>query len=203
MVRHLRSGADEEVSMLHRMPAVTCSLVAVTLIAAGSALAEPTVVTASAEPLDRGPVIGVAAGLGWMNGPDVPAIAGTAIAIDAGVRMSPRTALVADVELTRENAGRTDSVHYAGTQTLGVQVWPAESFWLRPSLGFGLAQYTGGTDDPYARDGLGPAAVLAAGAEVVSRRSWAIDVQLRGSALYHYGDTAALNTGLLLGVAWR
>ncbi len=190
-----------------RTSSVTGALfaLAVSVTAAHEARAEPTEITTSAEvePRDHGPVLAVAAGFGWINGPDVPALAGTAIAIDAGMRVSPRMALVADVQLTRENAGRTRSTHYAGTQTFGVQVWPAESFWIRPALGFGLAQYTGGTDDPYSRDGLGPAAVLAAGAELVNRREWAIDVQLRGSALYHYGDTASLNTGLMLGVAWR
>jgi len=55
----------------------------------------------------------------------------------------------------------------------------------------------------HARDRLGPAAVLAAGAEVVNRSARAIDVQLRSSALYHHGDTASLNTALMLGVAWR
>jgi len=189
------------------LSALTRSLfaVAISVSAARSARAEPAEIAASApdEPRDHGPLLALAAGFGWINGADVPALAGTSIAVDAGVRISPRMALVADVQLTRENAGRYQSVHYAGTQTIGVQVWPAESFWLRPALGFGLAQYSGGTDDPYSRDGLGPAAVLAAGVEVVNRRDWAIDVQLRGSALHHYGDTAALNTGLLIGASWR
>jgi hypothetical protein len=183
--------------------ALTTCLLAVTAVR--STRAEPISITDSSGVAhrDRGAVLAVAAGFGWIDGPDVPALAGTAVAIDAGVRISPRIALVADVQLTREDAGRYQSVHYAGTQTIGLQVWPARRFWLRPSLGFGLAQYSGGTGDPYSRDGLGPAAVLAAGAEVVSRRDWALDVQLRGSALYHYGDSAALNTCLMLGIAWR
>ncbi len=101
------------------------------------------------------------------------------------------------------DAAATQSVHHAGTQAFGLQVWPVETFWIRPALGFGFVQYTGGTGDPYARDGLGPAAVLAAGAELMSRPEWAMDVQFRGGALYHQGDSAALNTCLMLGVAWR
>jgi hypothetical protein len=183
--------------------ALTTSLV-VFAVSVTTARAEPAAMsTSSATEHDHGPLLAVAAGFGWINGPDVPALAGTAIAIDAGVRISPRMVLVADVQLTRENASRYQSVHYAGTQAIGLQVWPAASFWFRPALGFGLAQYSGGTDDPYSRDGLGPAAVLAAGAEIVQRPDWALDMQLRGSALYHYGDAAALNTALMLGLAWR
>ena len=177
----------------------------VSVTASRSASAQPTSVAANAgaERRDHGPMLAVAAGFGWLNGADVPALAGTAIAIDAGVRVSRRMVLVADVQFTRENAGRYQSVHYAGTQAFGLQMWPVDSFWIRPALGFGFAQYSGGTDDPYARDGLGPAAVLAAGAELISRPEWALDVQLRGSALHHHGDSAALNTCFMLGVAWR
>jgi hypothetical protein len=192
------------------MPGLSCALTSavfalVSVGAARSARAQPATVavSSSAPARDHGPMLAVAAGIGWLDGDGVPALAGSAIAIDAGVRVSRRMVLVADVQLTRENAGRYQSVHYAGTQAFGLQVWPVETFWFRPALGFGFVQYSGGTDDRYARDGLGPAAVLAAGAELMSRAEWAMDVQFRGGALYHHGDSAALNTCLMLGVAWR
>ena len=146
--------------------------------------------------------LSAAAGPGWFATADGVgdghAGLGTGIALSAEIRTSRHIGLGADFELVGADGFR----QYTGAQTFGVNVWPIERLWLRGGLGFGFSR-ADAVYDPFDQPGLGPAAMAAAGFELVRRPTWSFEIQARTAAVIYNARTPIATGGLLLGVAWR
>jgi hypothetical protein len=180
-------------------------LIAALLGVSGPSFAEPAVSARSgaAEHDESIGILSVAGGVASLDTSGAGARLGGSVAVAAGIRLRPRIALVFDASLVLQSGGWNDSVRRGGTQTVGLQYWPWPRLWLRGGAGVGWMRFSGGTDDAYHRDGLAPAALIAAGFEIVRRPSWSLDLQLRAAAMSHYGETAVLTHGLFVGASWR
>jgi hypothetical protein len=193
--------------MMTANPARSCGLILVVAIlgTAATSLAQP-VVSAKPGGSQDGESIGILSiggGVTSMDTTGADARLGGGLAMTAGIRLRPRLALVFDAGLIAQSEGMNDSVRRGGTLTVGLQYWPWSRLWLRGSAGAGWLHHTGGTDDAYHRDGLAPAALVAAGVELLRHPSWSLDLQIRSAALLHYGQSVVLTNGLLAGVSWR
>lgn len=173
---------------------------------AGTAVAEPIVSaerrTADADGDSIG-VLSVAGGVASMDATGTSALIGGGIALAAGLRISPRVALAFDLGMILQSDGPNESGRHGGTQTVGLQVWPWSRLWLRGAAGVGWVEHSGGSDDDYHRDGLGPTVLVAAGVEIIQRPGWSVDAQLRSAAMWHYAETAVIANGLFVGVSWH
>jgi hypothetical protein len=187
--------------------ATPCGLIlfAALLGAVNPSFAEPAVSARSdaAEHDESIGLLSVAGGVASLDTSGAGARLGGSVAVAAGIRLRSRIALVFDASLVVQSEGWNDSVRRGGTQTVGLQVSPWPRLWLRGGAGVGWMRFSGGTDDAYHRDGLAPAALIAAGVELVQRPSWSLDLQLRAAAMSHYGETAVLTHGLFVGASWR
>jgi hypothetical protein len=126
---------------------VFCSLALAPLMVAGSATlsrAQPAATVAghenTADPA-RGYRLTAAAGPGWIDTDGADRLSGKTVALTAEIRLSEHIGLVLDAAWLRQNDGRYESSRYAATQTLGLQVWPVATVWLRGALGLGLSEY--------------------------------------------------------------
>lgn len=88
--------------------------------------------------------------------------------------------------------------------TAGIQYWIVNRLWVRGGLGTARAAFTydgalGNTESDDAQTVLGLAGGI--GFEVMSRRSFALDVELRGGSGF-YRDIHAHNGAFTLGLTW-
>lgn len=131
--------------------------------------------------------------------------------LHVGTMVMPRMALQAEVW------GQSRSLDAYGDASLGqtmfmvaLQYWLTPRFWIKGGLGIASlsVSYYDGVDDVSENVDNGSAVMGAIGYELISSRSFALDLQLKtGSGLYEGdgpGDTGEdLSTGVLaLGVNW-
>jgi len=184
-----------------------CGLALVSVISLlGDTAAAGTIAPARTDAAVAGQSIGtlsVAGGVTSIDTSGADALVGGGIALAAGIRVHRRLALVFDLGLMAQSDGVNDSGRRGGTQTVGLQFSPWSRAWLRAGAGVGWLTHSAGTDDAYHRNGLGPAALIAAGVQLIERPTWSLDVQLRSAAMSHYAETAVLTHGLLVGASWH
>jgi hypothetical protein len=186
-------------------PACGLALVSTITLFGASAIAEPLAPTESEAAADKDSIgtLSVAGGVTAIDTRGADALVGGGIALAAGIRLHDRVALVFDLGMMAQSDGLGDSGRRGGMQTVGLQFWPRSRIWLRAGGGVGWLTYTGGTDDAYHRDGLGPAALVAVGMQLVDRPDWSLDVQLRSALMSHYAESVVLTHGLLVGASWH
>jgi hypothetical protein len=186
-------------------PACGLALVSTIALFGATAIAEPIAPTRTVAADDNESIgtLSVAGGVTAIDTSGADALVGGGIALAAGIRLHHRLALVFDLAMMTQIDGRGDSGRLGGMQTVGVQFWPRSRVWLRAGAGVGWLNYSGGTDDAYHRSGLGSAALVAAGVQLVDRPDWSLDVQLRSALMRHYAEDFVLTHGLLVGASWH
>jgi hypothetical protein len=185
-------------------PACGLALVSTIALFGDTALAESIAPTGSAAVDDESiGTLSVAGGVTALDTSGADALVGGGIALAAGIRLHRRVALVFDLGMMAQSDGLGDSGRRGGLQTVGLQFSPWSRLWLRAGGGVGWLTYSGGTDDAYHRNGLGPAALVAVGVQLLARPDWSLDVQLRSAAMSHYAETAVVTHGVLVGASWH
>lgn len=177
------------------------------VIASAPAAAEPGRYYAEApeSSVRRGWNLGVGFGGGEIScgGPGCEGVteAGS-VDLQAGWMLRPRLRAVLDIW---GMAHREDDLKVNQTiVTAGLQVWLLNRLWLRGGIGTARAAFTydgslGDTETDDAQTVLGMAGGI--GFEVLSRRTLALDVELRGGTGF-YDDIRAHNAAFDIGLTW-
>jgi hypothetical protein len=122
--------------------------------------------------------------------------------LEVGRMLRPRLRAVLDIWIM---AHREDDLAVNQTiATAGLQYWIVNRLWLRGGIGTARAAFTyqgtlGDTADDDAQTVLGLAGGI--GVEVLSRRTFALDVELRGGTGF-YDDIRAHNAAFDVAVTW-
>ena len=122
--------------------------------------------------------------------------------IQVGKMLRPRLRAVLDIWGMAHS--EEDLVVNQSIVTAGLQVWLMSRLWLRGGLGFARAAFTydgslgdTGTDDAQTVFGLAGGI----GFEILSRRTFALDLELRGGTGF-YDDIRAHNAAFTIGLTW-
>lgn len=120
-----------------------------------------------------------------------------------GGMLTPRLAILGDVWVmghTEDNLTVSQTI-----TTAAVQFWVLPRLWIKGGLGGAHARFTydGLFVDVTDRSQTVPAAMIAAGFEILTKKNFALDVQLKaGTGLYKDEDTKAQNASLTIGFNW-
>ena len=142
--------------------------------------------------------------LGWgsiscSSCPDGDSLSGAAVDIHLGGMLAPNVALMFD------GSGIGHTIDGSGTlthvvDTLAVQVWASERFWLKAGVGVGrLSLSDNGSEALHSETRA--AGMVAIGLELFQGRSSALDVQLRGAAT-SFSDGTLTNSSIHIGYSW-
>jgi hypothetical protein len=124
------------------------------------------------------------------------------LAVHGGVMVSSNVAIMGDLWGMAHTEER-----FTVSQillTAAVRVWPVQRFWLEGGLGIARAgiEYDAGVYQYMSRSDVVPAAMLGLGVEVISRRNFALDVELRAGTGFYNDDVSVWIVSLGVGVNW-
>lgn len=113
--------------------------------------------------------------------------------------------LTPHVALMFDGSGISHSFDGGGTlthvvDTLAIQLWASERFWLKAGVGIGQLSVSGNGTESLHSD-TRAAGMLAIGLELFQGRSSALDVQLRGAAT-SFPDGTLTNSSIHIGYSW-
>ena len=155
-----------------------------------------------------GLVIGGALGLGGISSNDCPACgAGGAWEFHIGGMLNPQLALLFDmsgvVRSYDDTAGNTNTL-YNSLFAVALQYWLTDRLWLKGGVGdayisLDTTDYAGFVYSNGSESALG--LLGAGGFELISARTFSLDLQLRFMHGFYSGD-GATNWGLLIGLNW-
>jgi hypothetical protein len=153
-----------------------------------------------------GLTIGIGAGMGHLEcSGDMCDGVTEAGGLDAhiGVVLAPQFAIMGELW---GMAHAEDRLTVAQTMaTVGPQVWVVPRLWLRAGIGVARASYNYDAEVVEFMDSTDwvPAAMAAAGVELISGRDFVMDLQLRaGAGFFNEGDTEIQNLSIGLGANW-
>ncbi len=151
----------------------------------------------------KGFIIGFSLGGGSFSSAECnncDSLSGVGLDIHLGGMLTPRLALMFDgsgVAHTEENGS---VIHII--DTVAAQYWVTPRVWLKGGLGIGRLSVNDRDGNEIAASETGTGALFAAGVELVQSRTFALDLQLRASAVsYDNVDTISM-TSLTVGVNW-
>lgn len=158
-------------------------------------------VAAPVETARRGFLFGFSLGGGSMSCDDCnDSLSGVALDIHLGGMVTPQLALMFDgmgVAHAFEEGGSLVNV----VNTFAAQYWVTPQFWIKGGLGFGRISLNDEDGEEIEASETGTAAMGAVGFELLSSRTFALDLQLRG-AVTHYDDIDIQMGSLNVGVNW-
>jgi hypothetical protein len=150
----------------------------------------------------RGFLIGFSLGGGSITCDDCrDSLSGVALDIHLGGMIAPNLALMFDgmgVAHTLEEGNGT-LIHVV--DTIAAQYWVTPQFWIKGGVGIGRISVSDADGEEVAASETGSAAMFGVGYELVSSRTFALDLQLRG-AVAHYDETDVQMGSLGLGINW-
>jgi hypothetical protein len=153
-------------------------------------------------PERRGFLIGFSLGGGSITCDECnESLSGIALDIHLGGMITPQLALMFDgmgVAHTLEGGGGT---LINVVDTIAAQYWVSPQFWIKGGIGVGRLSVSDSDGEEVAASETGSAAMIGAGYELVSSRTFALDLQLRG-AVAHYDGTDVQMGSLNLGLNW-
>jgi hypothetical protein len=123
-----------------------------------------------------------------------------ALDIHLGGMLTPHVALMFDgsgIAHTFDGGGTLTHV----VDTLAVQLWASERFWLKAGVGIGQLSVSDNGGNDALRSDTRAAGMLAIGFELFQGRSSALDVQLRGAAT-SFSDGTLTNSSIHIGYNW-
>jgi hypothetical protein len=122
-----------------------------------------------------------------------------ALDIHLGGMLTPHVALMFDGSAISHSFDDGSTLTHV-VDTLAVQLWASEWFWLKAGVGIGRLSVSDNGNAPLRSD-TRPAAMLAIGLELFQGRSSALDVQLRGAAT-SFSDGTLTNSSIHIGYNW-
>lgn len=125
---------------------------------------------------------------------------GVALDIHLGGMITPQLGLMFDgmgVAHSFEGGGTLISV----VDTIAAQYWVTPQLWIKGGIGIGRMTINDADGEEVAESETGSAAMFGVGYELVSSRTFALDLQLRG-AVAHYEDIDVQMGSLGLGLNW-
>jgi hypothetical protein len=159
-------------------------------------------VAAPAPPARRGFLIGFSLGGGSITCEEcTDSLDGVAVDIHLGGMVTPRLALMFDgmgVAHSFEEGGGT-LIHVV--DTFAAQYWVTPRFWIKGGIGIGRLSVNDADGEEVAASETGSAAMFGIGYELMSSRTFALDLQLRG-AVAHYDEGDIQMGSLNLGFNW-
>lgn len=126
------------------------------------------------------------------------------ISLFGGFYVTPRLVVIGDLwgTIHAESDPLVGSVSISQTFfTANVRAFVSDRIWLQGGLGGAQVKLT--VDDQEFDSDTVPGLLLGAGVELMTRRSFALDLQFRyGSGIYEDGDTKINSVGLGIGGSW-
>jgi hypothetical protein len=124
------------------------------------------------------------------------------LAVHVGGMVAPAVALLGEAW----GMAHTEN-NYTASQilvTANVRAWAMPRLWFQGGLGVARSKvsYDDGTFMGSSHSDIVPAFAVGAGVELVSSRTFALDLQLRFGSGFYEGDARVYNTALALGLNW-
>ena len=157
---------------------------------------------AAAPAVRRGFLIGFSLGGGSITCDEcTDSLDGLALDIHLGGMITPQLALMFDgmgVAHSFDEGGGT-LVHVV--DTFAAQYWVTPQFWIKGGVGIGRLSVSDADGEQVAASETGSAAMFGIGYELVSSRTFALDLQLRGAVAHYDGGDIQMGS-LNLGLNW-
>lgn len=124
------------------------------------------------------------------------------LAVHVGGMVRPELAILGEVW----GMAHTEN-NYTASQVLvtaNVRYWALQRLWIQGGLGVARSEvsYDSGALMASARSDVVPAFALGVGLELLSSRTFALDLQLRGGSGFYEGDARVYNAALAVGLNW-
>jgi len=124
------------------------------------------------------------------------------LAIHVGGMVAPMVAILGEAW----GMGHTEN-NYTASQilvTANVRAWALPRLWFQGGLGVARSEvsYDDGVFMGTSQSDIVPAFAVGVGVELMSSRTFALDLQLRGGSGFYEGDARVYNTALALGLNW-